>query len=335
MRNSNVYGKTLIYITAFLTLFITFLLSLEIGSSGISFFNFILFGGNDVEKNIIDIRLSQTLSVLISGISLSVSGFVLQRITRNNLVDPGITGVLSGSALGITVLSLLNLNIIGLISVFKITFSIIFGILVSSILILISLIYKDSLKVVIFGIMLNSFVSGLIVLIQSLLDPFRLHQTFSFLVGSVSIPTSEFLLIGASILVVSLTTTIFLYKKLDIISLGDIDAHVLGIDIKIWRTIFFTLSILISAVAVSFTGIIGFIGFVIPNIVNFLSYKFTSFTTKDSIILTAIFGGSFLLLCFIISKILLPSYDLPLGVITGLLGAPIFSIVLLRLNRNL
>lgn len=334
MKKNKASKKLFTYIISLILLLLAFLVSLEIGSSGISFLNFILSGGEDVEKNIIHIRLSQTLAVLISGISLSISGFVLQRITRNNLVDPGITGVLSGSALGITLLSFISINVVGLISVFRIVFSIVFGILVSSLLIITSIIYKDSLKVILFGVMINSFISGVIVLIQSLLDPYKLHQTFSFLIGSVSIPSEEFIILGILILIFSIIAILSFSNKLDVISLGEIDAQVLGVDIRIWRTIFFVIAALISGIAVSFTGIIGFVGFIIPNLVNIISYRYTSFTTKDSIIFTGILGGSFLLVCFTISKILLPFYDLPLGVITGLIGAPIFSFVILRLNQR-
>ncbi|MGC8965147.1 MAG: iron chelate uptake ABC transporter family permease subunit, partial [Brevinematia bacterium] len=129
-----------LYFLISLLLVFLFFLSLEVGTTNVSLFRYLLLPGfrDSVIANILNIRLTQSLSVLISGLALSLSGFILQRVLRNYLVDPGITGVLSGSALGITILNLLSLSLVNF-SLLRYSFSFLFGIFVGSILIIVSL----------------------------------------------------------------------------------------------------------------------------------------------------------------------------------------------------
>lgn len=321
------------YIFLFALLIISLFISIEVGTTEVGVLKVILEGKVDeTSYQILFIRVSQSLAILIAGLSLSISGLILQRIMKNNLVDPGITGVLTGSALGITLVSILNFNMPIIFSTLKIIVSFIFGITIGGILLAVSLLSKDSLKVIIFGVIINSFLSGVIVLVQSLIDPFKLYQTFSFLMGGVGLPEMNIILLEYIIASISIIILFFVSKMLDIISLGDVDAHVLGIDVRLWRSIFLVISVLLASVSVSLVGVVGFLGFIIPNIVSLLSYKFISIDTNNQIILSGIIGGTFLLICHTISKILLPMYELPIGVITGLVGAPIFAILMLRIG---
>lgn len=333
-----VKGRVLInilHIFFALLLFGFFFISVEVGTTDTSLIRTLLFQDRSEEDvKVILIRLSQSLAVLLSGISLSVSGLVLQRITKNNLADPGITGVLSGSVLGITIMSAFGVVSFLGFSFVRIVFSFIFGLLAGLIFTLVSSTVRDTLKTLIFGVMLNSFISGLIILVQSLLDPYKLQQTFSFLLGSVVIPDLEFLLTQYSVVIAVISIIVLLSRKLDVISLGDTDSHVLGINIRLWRTIFIVITVVMSSTAVSLTGVIGFVGFVIPNVVTMLSYRFISFSTKDVVILSSVIGGIFLTLCYIVARKLIPFLEIPLGVITGLIGAPIFAFVLFRLDRS-
>ncbi|MCX8029806.1 MAG: iron ABC transporter permease [Brevinematales bacterium] len=327
--------RGLLYIVLITLVLLFLFISIETGTTETSFIDIIVSGCRDwAEFQIINIRFLQSFAILISGICLAVSGLVLQRITRNNLVDPGITGVLSGSALGITLLSLIDLPNNMEFSVVRLVFSFAFGFLVGGLFTLVSLWTKDSMRSLIFGVILNSFVSGSIILIQAFLNPYELQQTFTFLMGGVLIPDGLFLVLEGGILVASILFLILVAKKLDTISLGDIDAHVLGIDIKVWRSLFVTVTVILSSTAVSLTGVVGFVGFVIPNIITLISYRVHSISTRDSIILSGISGGVFLLVSYIISRKLLPMFELPLGVITGLIGAPIFAIILFRITRE-
>lgn len=309
--------------------------SVETGTTDTSLIKTLLSQNKSEEDvKVISIRLSQSLAILLSGISLSVSGLVLQRITKNNLADPGITGVLSGSVLGITIMSAFGIASFLGFSFVRVAFSFIFGFLAGLIFTLVSSLVRDSLKTLVFGVMLNSFISGLVILIQSLLDPYKLQQTFSFLLGSVVISDFEFLLVEYSVVTLVILILILLSRKLDVISLGDTDSHVLGINVRLWRTVFIVITVVMSSTAVSLTGVIGFVGFVIPNVATILSYRFISFSTKDAIIFSGVIGGTFLTLCYIIARKLIPFLEIPLGVVTGLIGAPIFAFMLLRLDKQ-
>ncbi|MFN4245203.1 MAG: FecCD family ABC transporter permease [Brevinematia bacterium] len=332
MVNKEISGKIIFYITLVLLSLLVSFFSIDFGSSNVRFIDFILMSNGD--KRIITLRTLHSFAIFLSGCCLSVSGFVLQRIMKNNLVDPGITGVLAGSALGVTLFSLINFNIPGMYSIIKVIFAITFGIIAGSILLIVSLVYKDSLKVVVFGVMINSFLSGLIVLVQSLLDPYKLQQTFSFLTGGIILNSFELILIGYIIAITVIIILISFSKKLDIISLGDIDAHVLGVNIRFWRSLFLILVVLLSSISVSISGVISFVGFIIPNIINFMYHKVSWINTKNGIVISALLGSIFLTFCYVLSKVLLPLYQLPLGVITGLIGSPLFAIIIFRLSQK-
>ncbi|MEN2998885.1 MAG: iron ABC transporter permease [Brevinematia bacterium] len=335
INKRKVLGRVVLYASILSLGLLVSILSFEFGTTNVSFIRSLIFGVEEkTDLQILRIRVLQSFAVLLTGIALAISGFILQRIMRNNLVDPGITGVLSGSALGVTIFSVLSIDTITNFSMMRIAFSLIFGLLAGTVVMLISAVSKDSLKVVIFGVMLNSFLSGTIVLIQSFLNPYKLQQTFSFLLGSVVIPSNQFAIICGVIVLASAIGLIFFSKKLDIISLGDIDAHVLGINIRLWRSVFLVFTILLSSTAVSLSGVVGFVGFVIPNIVSLLFHRLSFLDTKDGIILSGIIGGTFLQACFVVSRILLPMYELPIGIITGLIGAPIFWLVLLKMSLS-
>ncbi|MGC8766692.1 MAG: FecCD family ABC transporter permease [Brevinematia bacterium] len=323
-----------LYFLISLLLVFLFFLSLEVGTTNVSLFRYLLLPEfrDSVIANILNIRLTQSLSVLISGLALSLSGFILQRVLRNYLVDPGITGVLSGSALGITILNLLSLSLVNF-SLLRYSFSFLFGIFVGSILIIVSLKSKDTLRVVIFGVILNSFLSGLIVLVQSISNPYDIHSTFLFLSGSVGYVNWDLLFFDIVLVVLVLLIVVLFSKKLDIISLGDLDAHVLGVSVKVWRSIFLVFAIILSSISVSLTGVIGFLGFIVPNIVNLVFYKFSFFDTKHGLILSSLLGGVFLIVCFVFTKVVVSPYELPLGVITGLIGAPAFALILIKVSK--
>lgn len=334
VRGKSGFQRGILYFSPLFLLFGCFFVSVEFGTTEVSFTRFLVFGErSSTECQIIGIRVLQSLSVLLAGGALAISGLVLQRIMRNNLVDPGITGVLSGGALGITILSIANPEAFGTFSVSRAVFALAFSLLAGTTLMAVSTVIKDSLKVVIFGVMLNSFLSGATVLVQSFLDPYKLQQTFSFLVGSVAIPSTELLVVNLAVILLSTLTLVLLSRKLDILSLGDLDAHVLGISVRVWRSVFLVLAILPSSVAVSLVGVIGFVGFIVPNILLLLSYRFTTLSTAGMIVLSGAVGGAFLSLCYTVSRILIPLYELPLGVITGLIGAPLFAAIVFRRGK--
>lgn len=324
----------LLYFFVFALLVIFFVLSLEVGSANVSFLGYFFSSvpKDDTIVNILNIRLLQSFSVLISGFCLSLSGFLLQRVLRNYLVDPGITGVLSGSALGVTVFSILGFSLF-YFSLVRYFFSFLFGLIAGAILIIFSMKFSDTLRVVVFGVIVNSFLSGLIVLLQSISNPYELHNTFLFLSGSIGYIGWDMVIFDIVTSFLVLLSLLFFSKNLDIISFGDVDAHVLGVSVKLWRSVFLTFAVLLSSISVSLTGVIGFIGFIVPNIVNLISYNYHFLNTKHGLVLSSVLGSMFLLVCFIFSKLVVSPYELPLGVITGLVGAPIFGGIITRISK--
>ncbi len=329
----NISKVNLLSASSIIVFIFSVIFSLELGPSNIKFLEILAkliqnHPPTGIEV-IYNIRLPQILSVIISGGSLAVTGLVLQRILRNPLVEPGITGVSGGSALGIIVVSNLITATNIYASVYKTTTSFIFGLIVGAILLYISIRYRETLLVIVAGVIINSFVSGLILLLQTLLNPYKINSVMIWMLGSVGIVDYSILSLTLLITFISFSLIIYFSRFLDIISLGDIDAHSLGVDINFWRSFFLGIAILQTSISVSLTGIIAFVGFVIPNMINIIM-KDRIISTKRAIILSFLLGASFTLISFTLSKVIARPFEMPIGVVTGLLGAPIFFIIILK-----
>jgi|GEM_PF-2994291 len=319
---------------------------MEVGSSGVSFLGYILGKDNNIGNGVIHdgvihdsviydgviyVRFVQLVSVFISGSSLSLAGFALQRMLKNPLIDPGITGVLSGSALGY-VIAFSFLPSLGLLSLFyKGLLSFIFGLIPGVVLVFISLSSKDSTGIIIFGVILNAFISSLTVLVQSIINPNMLSYVSVWMMGSVGINNLGTLVVYLVVEVVILFFMIAFSRYIDILSIGEIDAHVLGVDVKLWRSVFLIFSIVLSSISVLLTGIVSFVGFIVPNTLTFFMYKFRSINTKDIVFLNFVLGGTFLIFSHMLSRIFIVGFEFPLGVVTGFIGAPVFAIFLSKL----
>ncbi len=323
--------KLFIFFLFFALLFVVCFTYMEIGSSDISFLGFLLRGGDDASLRVIYIRLVQLFSVFVSGASLALSGFVLQRILKNPLIDPGITGVLSGSALGYVIASYLLPSFGTSFLFWKALFSFLFGLVPGFVLILVSLYSKDSIGVIILGVVLNVFISSLVVFVQSFFDPNTLSSVFAWMMGSVGFSDFGVVLVYLGIVIFVLILIVLLSRYVDVLSIGEVDAQVLGIDVRLWRSVFLVLSIVLSSISVLLTGIVGFVGFVVPNTLTLLAYRCRVLNTSNIVILNFVLGGTFLAFSHMVAKIIVGGYELPLGVVTGIIGAPIFAIFLTNL----
>jgi len=323
--------RLFVFLFFFVLLLVVCFVYMEVGSSGISFFGYLLNGGDETSSRIIYIRLIQLFSVFISGASLALSGFVLQRILKNPLIDPGITGVLSGSALGYVVASYLLPSFSTLFLFWKGLFSFLFGLIPGIILVLISLYSKDSIGVVILGVVLNVFISSLVVFVQSFFDPNTLSSVFTWMMGSVGINDFRVVLVYLGIEVFVLIFMIFLSRYIDVLSIGEVDAQVLGVDVRMWRSVFLVISVFLGSISVLLTGIVGFVGFIVPNTLTLLTYRYRILNTRDTVVLNFVLGGVFLVFSHMVAKVIVGGYELPLGVVTGIIGAPIFAVFLTNL----
>lgn len=277
---------------------------------------------------IFDIRLPRIISAVLIGASLAVAGASFQAMFVNPLVSPGILGVLSGASFGAALGMILGLNW------FLINLStFIFGIIAVFFAITISFIYSSSRNMIILvlgGIISSSLFSALLSIIKYGADTNDVLPAITYwLMGSLSFSTSSIVWNLTIPMLSGILILIFFSKYLNALSLGDEEAKALGVNTKLIKLIIIIVATLISALSVILAGIIGWIGLIIPHITRLI------FGADNKVILpmSALIGAIFLLIVDNTSKLIF-SFEIPIGIVTAIIGIPIFIFVLKNAKKG-
>ncbi len=272
---------------------------------------------------ILRVRLPRILGALLIGASFGGTGTAFQAIFKNPLVDSNILGVTSGAGFGAAMALLwmqrgwavqLSAFVFGLLAVFLAFFG--------------SKLYKTSplLVLTLMGILVGSLFSSLTSLLKYVADPLDTLPTITFwLLGSLTAITWDRLTALALITVLGSAFFFAIRWRLNILSLGDSEAKALGLDPDKMKLLIIIVATLMTASAVSVSGVIGWVGLVIPHAGRLVVGPDHKFLLPASICL----GASFLMLIDNIARTLLPG-EIPLGVLTGLVGVPILILLLRR-----
>ncbi len=323
----------LITILIILNLFL-FIFSISIGRYNIKISDILKFfisliNGEDYNLDpnikiiIFDIRLPRILISMLVGASLSISGLSLQGIFNNPLVSPFILGISGGAGFGAALAVLIGKNFIYveiLAFVFGI-FSVFLTYFISG-----SLRTISNINLVLSGFIVGSIFNSLLSLVKYYLDPFQKLPTIVFwLMGSFNYITKKELIMTLPIFIICIIFLYLLRWKLNIISLGDEEAISLGENPKLIKGIIIIITTILVATSVSISGIIGWVGLAVPHIGRFIVGP----DFRKLLPFTIFFGSLYLLLIDNLSRTLTPS-EIPIGILTSLIGAPIFIYVLRR-----
>lgn len=283
-------------------------------------------------KIIWEIRMPRILLAGLTGWGLSVVGAVFQSLFRNPLADPHVLGVSSGAAFGATVamitgiqLNFLGLGVIGIFAFLGALITVFFvyqiGCIGNKLPIVNILLTGTAIST-----MLSSFISLLMTFHQEQIDKVYLWTLGSFSASSWSKVTylSVFVLLGTIVI-------LFFSRELDVMTTGGDTAQSLGIDTIKVRKLLIVIASLLVAACVSVSGIIGFIGLVIPHCVRFL----TGPKHQRVLPLSCLLGAIFMILCDTIARTAAAPVEIPVGVITALLGTPYFITLLQNHKRKL
>lgn len=277
----------------------------------------------DVNVNIIKhARIPRTLACLLSGAALAVSGAVLQNVLANKLASPSIIGVNAGAGFGVTICCAF-----GRLYGWAVSVSAFFGSLVT--VLLISAFSRKTgaskTTVILSGVALNSILNAFSESV-AVLRPDVAVLTTEFRVGGFSAVSAQRLL-PASVLILSALTLLFtLFNELDVLTLGDDTAQSVGLPAHGFRLLFLILAALLAGSAVSFAGLLGFIGLIVPHFVR----KIAGNESRQLLTLCAINGAAFVTLCDLIARKLFMPYELPVGILMAVIGGPAFVFLLLR-----
>lgn len=274
------------------------------------------------------VRLPRVLLSLVVGASLASVGVALQALLRNPLADPYVLGVSSGSALGASLAMLFGVgtSFLALAALPLCGFA---GGLISIIVV-----YRIGSSggrlpvhsLLLAGVILNAVFTALIMFITSIMEPNRSFGMMAWLMGTLSTHVSS----GLTILMVYvLIGLLLLYGQaatLNVMTLGDESARSLGIETERIKKLVFVTSALVTGAVVSVSGMIGFIGMVVPHAVRLVLGADHRLLFPAS----ALVGGMFLLLADTAARTLLSPTEIPVGIITALTGGPFFIYLLMR-----
>ncbi|MEW6102340.1 MAG: iron ABC transporter permease [bacterium] len=319
----------LIFVGLIAILLIT-LISLCIGSYSISLnkiIQVILDGKRTTEHTILfDIRLPRVILGFAIGSSLALSGAILQGLFRNPLVEPYTLGISGGSALAVCLSIVLSLSLPLPLS----------GFLGASFIIFILYFLSARNRIVslpsllLLGVMISFISGGLIMLIMAISKHEDLQGIIFWIMGSLEEPNWSFINLALFSSIIGLFISFFFSQSLNAFCLGEEKALNLGIDTEKTKKVLFLISSLLVGFSVSVSGIIGFVGLVVPHIARFIlgwDYRFL-------LISSWLLGGGFLILCDTIARTIIAPYQLPVGVITGIIGGLLFSYFLIRNDKG-
>lgn len=324
----NKKARKILFYTIISVLFLTVVsgFAISLGSEDISFLHVfkILFGitQNPIHHNIIfAIRLPRIILGLAVGGALSIAGLLLQGIFKNPLVEPFTLGISGGASLGVSLFTVLNISFLG--GYFSLPLAGFLGALL-----VILLVYKLGIKnlklhlpnVLLVGVMISFISSSIVMLIMAVSRAKDLHTIIFWLMGNLDEPNFKLILFTLVVSFVGLILSFILSYRLNIFSLGEEEARSLGINVESIKKYVFILASLLTGVCVSVAGVISFVGLIIPHLIRMLLGR-----DNRLLIFTSYFaGGAFLILSDTIARTIASPIELPVGVITGIIGGGSF-----------
>ena len=277
-------------------------------------------------RNILILRLSRVLLAAVAGASLAVVGAILQGLLKNPLADPYVLGISSGAGLGAVIAITLGVNITFLGSLSVPLFAFLGGIITIFFVYFLS---KKGARVgiedlLLSGVIITAMLSGIIMFIVSTQEAEGLHSALWWLLGNTQIFDMRILLIVTTVSASGIFIACLLSRNLNIMSLGEEEAITMGLNVELVKLVFFIISSLITAAVVSACGMIGFVGLIIPHITRRLIGPDHRYLMPGS----ALCGATFLILCDILARRISSPMELPIGVVTAIIGGPFFILLL-------
>lgn len=272
---------------------------------------------------IVEVRLPRILAAICVGAALSVSGAAFQAMFINPLVSPGLLGVLAGASLGAALGMVLSTHwIVIQIATFAC------GLLAVGLAMLMARLYRGDrvLLLVLSGVVVSALFTALLSIIKYLADPYNQLPAITYwLMGGFSLVSRESMTLMAPIMGLGVGLILSLSGSLNALTMGDEEARTLGLRVARLRMVLILTATLISSLTVVVGGIIGWVGLIIPHVGRML-------VGPDNRILlpvSALLGALYLLVIDNLSRLIFP-VEIPLGILTSLLGIPVFALALRR-----
>ena len=317
----------------------TFVLCLGFGAERISFFQvvsilaqgpFLQSENLEFPRHIIlwQVRVPRILLAFMVGGSLAAVGASLQALLRNPLADPFVIGISSGAALGASVAILFGVGL-SILTLLVLPFCAFLGALLSILVVYRIAVSYGSFSIhalLLGGVVLNAIFSALVLFLTTLADPYKASGVYAWLMGSLTGPDFQTVLVLAGYLLLGIFVLVSQASALNLLTLGEEAARSLGVEVERVKRVVFTASALLTGAVVAFSGLIGFVGLIVPHAVRLM------FGADHRLLLLAsgILGGMFLMVADTVARTLLSPAEIPVGVVTALVGGPIFLYLLVQ-----
>jgi iron complex transport system permease protein len=307
--------------------------SLSKGELEISFFkipSILLHGKGSMEYTVLNnIRLPRIYMGLSIGGALSLAGVILQGIYRNPLVEPYTLGISGGAALGVALVIVAGLNLT--LGSFMLPVAGFTGALIT-----VFMVYFLSTRhgkvmtnnMVLIGVMVSFIASSGMMFLMATTTNENLHSIVFWVMGSLDEANGNLIFISVIISVTGLVVTYLFIHPLNALRLGEDKARHLGINTDVSIKILFVMASLLTGMSVSVAGVIGFVGLIIPQVMRLI----VGSDFRVLLITSFLAGGSFLVFCDTVARTIITPNELPIGVITGIIGGLAFIIILSRIG---
>jgi iron complex transport system permease protein len=280
------------------------------------------------EVIVFDIRLPRVIAAMAVGVALSLAGVTFQGLLRNPLADPYVLGTASGAALGAAIGFLLPINIAIL------GFGLVHILAFSGAMLAVTVVYRVSrvggstsmTSVLLTGYAIGSLLAAALAMAIYVANQ-NLRQIFYYLLGSFALASWQQVVVGVPIIVIGSLILLTRARTLNAFLLGEDAAANLGINVGRERLILLAAATLVTAAGVALAGLIGFVGLVVPHVVRLVVGP----NARLVLPLSAIYGAAFLALADLIARI--PG-ELPVGIVTAIIGAPFFLYLLRRYHAG-
>jgi len=282
---------------------------------------------NEDRTLLLELRLPRVVLGALVGAALATSGAVYQSVFRNPLADPYLLGVASGAGLGATI-AITNGG--GDLHALLPIFAFLGGVLaVAATFLVAGRLFADPSTLLLAGIAVGSFATAFQTYLQQR-NSAALRPVYSWILGELTVANWDVVKWAGFYIFIALFVLIRISKVLDALMLSDEEAYSLGVSPQKIRMIAVAAATLATATAVSASGLIGFVGIVVPHLVRGLTKR----ATNRSLLSIAFVGAAFLVIADLGARTLLSPAELPIGVITAFVGAPFFLFVLRARNRG-
>ena len=313
-----------------------FFLSVTLGSFDFNLRDLLSRKSDSLDSIVLfEIRIPRVLLAAFVGASLGISGASLQGLFRNPLADPGLIGVSAGAALGASFIIVIGSSFFPefIFGTFILPFSAIIG--ASFVISLLYIVtqgfgYQGITYMLLVGIAVNAFASVGIGILTYISTDSELRGLTFWTMGSFG--GSSWQLIMPALIIISLTVLWLIpsSRKLDLLQLGEPEAYRLGVDVRRLKFKVIISSAVIVGLSVSLSGMIGFVGLVVPHLVRLLGGVNHNYLLPGS----ALLGASLMMGADLLSRILIQPAELPVGLITSAIGAPFFLWLIFRIRKS-